>query len=62
MAGLARTRVTPNALTASGVLLCADGSVLVYFEYRNEILFYWLGAAVFVSARSSTSSTARSPA
>jgi CDP-diacylglycerol--glycerol-3-phosphate 3-phosphatidyltransferase len=48
MGGLARSRVTPNALTASGVLLCATASVLVYFEYRNEILFYWSGAAVFV--------------
>jgi phosphatidylglycerophosphate synthase len=48
MGGLARSRVTPNGLTASGVLLCATASVLVYFEYRNEILFYWLGAAFFV--------------
>src|SRR5580765_9048389 len=48
MGGLVRSRVTPNALTASGVLLCAVASVLVYFEYRNEILFYWLGAVVFV--------------
>jgi CDP-diacylglycerol--glycerol-3-phosphate 3-phosphatidyltransferase len=46
--GLARTRVTPNALTASGVTLCALASVLVYFEYRNELLFFWLGAAVFL--------------
>jgi CDP-diacylglycerol--glycerol-3-phosphate 3-phosphatidyltransferase len=46
--GLARTRVTPNALTASGVTLCAVASVLVYFEYRNELLFFWLGAAVFL--------------
>jgi CDP-diacylglycerol--glycerol-3-phosphate 3-phosphatidyltransferase len=46
--GLARTRVTPNALTASGVTLCALASVLVWFENRNEILFYWLGAVVFV--------------
>ncbi len=46
--GLARTRISPNALTAAGVLLCAGASVLVYFEYRNEIAFYWLGAAVFV--------------
>jgi CDP-diacylglycerol--glycerol-3-phosphate 3-phosphatidyltransferase len=46
--GLARTRVTPNALTASGVTLCVLSAVLVYFEYRNEILFFWLGAAVFV--------------
>jgi CDP-diacylglycerol--glycerol-3-phosphate 3-phosphatidyltransferase len=48
MGGLVRSRVTPNALTASGVLLCAAASILVYFEYRNEILFYWLGAVVFV--------------
>jgi CDP-diacylglycerol--glycerol-3-phosphate 3-phosphatidyltransferase len=45
---LTRTRVTPNALTASGVLLCGAASVLVLFEGRNEILFYWLAAAVFV--------------
>ena len=48
MTGLARTRVTPNVLTASGVTLCIVASVLVWFENRNEILFYWLGAAVFV--------------
>jgi CDP-diacylglycerol--glycerol-3-phosphate 3-phosphatidyltransferase len=46
--GLARTRVTPNALTAAGVSLCVLASVLVYFEYRNELLFFWLGALVFV--------------
>jgi CDP-diacylglycerol--glycerol-3-phosphate 3-phosphatidyltransferase len=46
--GLARTRVTPNALTAAGVTLCAAAAVLVYFEYRNEFLFFWLGAVVFV--------------
>ena len=46
--GLARTRVTPNALTASGVLLCGAASVIVLFEGRNEILFYWLAALVFV--------------
>ena len=45
---LARTRVSPNALTAAGVSLCAGAAVLVYFEYRNEYLFYWLGGAVFV--------------
>src|SRR6266480_3579922 len=42
--GLARTRITPNALTTSGVSLCLAASVLVFFEYRNELLFYWLGA------------------
>jgi CDP-diacylglycerol--glycerol-3-phosphate 3-phosphatidyltransferase len=46
--GLARTRITPNALTAAGVTLCALSAVLVYFEYRNELLFFWLGAGVFV--------------
>ena len=46
--GLARTRVTPNALTASGVLLCGIASGLVLLEDRNELLFYWLAALVFV--------------
>jgi CDP-diacylglycerol--glycerol-3-phosphate 3-phosphatidyltransferase len=46
--GLARTRVTPNALTTAGVSLCLAASVLVYFEYRNEFLYYWIGAVVFV--------------
>jgi CDP-diacylglycerol--glycerol-3-phosphate 3-phosphatidyltransferase len=45
---LARTRVSPNALTASGVTLCIAAAVLVYFEYRNDLLFFWFGAAVFV--------------
>lgn len=47
--GLTRTRVTPNALTASGVALCAAASVLVLFEGRNDDLFYWLAALVFVA-------------
>jgi CDP-diacylglycerol---glycerol-3-phosphate 3-phosphatidyltransferase len=46
--GLARTRVTPNALTTGGVSLCIAAAVLVYFEYRSELLFYWLAAFVFV--------------
>src|SRR5919202_1056547 len=46
--GLARTRVTPNMLTAAGVTLCAAASVLVFFENRAELLYYWLGAFVFV--------------
>jgi CDP-diacylglycerol---glycerol-3-phosphate 3-phosphatidyltransferase len=45
---LARTRVSPNALTAAGVTLCAVAAVLVYLEYRGELLFFWLGAVVFV--------------
>jgi CDP-diacylglycerol--glycerol-3-phosphate 3-phosphatidyltransferase len=47
--GLTRTRITPNALTASGVSLCAAASILVLFEDRNQILFYWLAAVVFVA-------------
>ncbi len=46
--GLSRTRVTPSMLTATGVTLCATASVLVYFEYRNEWLFFWAGAVAFV--------------
>jgi CDP-diacylglycerol--glycerol-3-phosphate 3-phosphatidyltransferase len=46
--GLTRTRITPNALTAAGVTLCAAAAILVLFEGRNEILFYWLAALVFV--------------
>jgi CDP-diacylglycerol--glycerol-3-phosphate 3-phosphatidyltransferase len=48
MVSLARTRVTPNALTATGVTLCAGAAVLVFLENRDELLFYWLGAFVFV--------------
>jgi CDP-diacylglycerol---glycerol-3-phosphate 3-phosphatidyltransferase len=48
IARLARTSVTPTMLTATGVSLCIAASVLVYFEYRNEWLFFWLGAIVFV--------------
>jgi CDP-diacylglycerol---glycerol-3-phosphate 3-phosphatidyltransferase len=47
--GLARTRVTPNALTAAGVTLCAVAAILVSLEHHNERLFYWVGAAVFVA-------------
>jgi CDP-diacylglycerol---glycerol-3-phosphate 3-phosphatidyltransferase len=46
--GLARTRVTPNALTTSGVTLCLGAAVIVFFENRNPWVFYWLGAALFV--------------
>jgi CDP-diacylglycerol---glycerol-3-phosphate 3-phosphatidyltransferase len=35
-------------LTAAGVTLCALAAVIVYFEYENEWLFFWLGAVVFV--------------
>jgi CDP-diacylglycerol--glycerol-3-phosphate 3-phosphatidyltransferase len=46
--GLARTRVTPNVLTISGVSLCLAAAVLVFFENRNDLLFLWAGAVVFV--------------
>src|SRR6059058_5943584 len=46
--GLARTRVTPNALTTAGVTLCLVAGVLVPFESRDKLLYYWLGAGVFV--------------
>jgi CDP-diacylglycerol--glycerol-3-phosphate 3-phosphatidyltransferase len=48
ISSLARTRVTPSMLTAAGVTLCAVAAVLVYFQYRNEWLFFWAGAVVFV--------------
>jgi CDP-diacylglycerol---glycerol-3-phosphate 3-phosphatidyltransferase len=45
---LARTRVSPNALTTAGVLLCMAAAVLIPFEDRNKFLFYWLAAAFFI--------------
>jgi CDP-diacylglycerol--glycerol-3-phosphate 3-phosphatidyltransferase len=48
VSGLARTRVTPNALTAAGVSLCLVAAVLVPLESRDKLLYYWLGAAIFV--------------
>src|SRR5919108_5273022 len=44
---LARTRITPDALTVLGLSICAAASVCVYFENRNELLWYWTGAALF---------------
>jgi CDP-diacylglycerol---glycerol-3-phosphate 3-phosphatidyltransferase len=46
--GLARTRVTPNMLTTAGVSLCLAAAAIVPFENRNQLLYYWLGAWVFV--------------
>jgi CDP-diacylglycerol--glycerol-3-phosphate 3-phosphatidyltransferase len=45
---LARTRVTPNILTTTGVSLCLAAAVFVGFEDRNPWLVYWLAAATFV--------------
>jgi phosphatidylglycerophosphate synthase len=46
MAHLERTRLTPNALTASGVGLCVVAAGAVYFEHRGWWLF-WVGAVLF---------------
>jgi CDP-diacylglycerol--glycerol-3-phosphate 3-phosphatidyltransferase len=48
MTRLAQTRVSPDALTFAGVTLCAAASVVVYFEYKAELLCFLLGAALFV--------------
>ena len=48
MAGVARTKLTPDMLTLAGVTLCLAGAVLVGFESRNEELFFWLGGSLFV--------------
>jgi CDP-diacylglycerol---glycerol-3-phosphate 3-phosphatidyltransferase len=49
MAGsLESSWVTPNKLTAAGVTLCLSAAVRVWLEDRNELLFFWLGAAVFI--------------
>jgi CDP-diacylglycerol--glycerol-3-phosphate 3-phosphatidyltransferase len=48
MRRVASTRVTPNTLTAAGVSLCVAAAVLVGFESRDKLLFYWLAAGVFL--------------
>ena len=45
---LSRTGVTPNVLTATGVSLCLTAAVLVPFENRGKLLFFWLAAGIFV--------------
>jgi CDP-diacylglycerol--glycerol-3-phosphate 3-phosphatidyltransferase len=45
---LAQTRVTPNALTAAGITLCAVAAVLVWFGDHDQWLVYWIAAVVFV--------------
>jgi phosphatidylinositol phosphate synthase len=49
MGGLARTRITPNALTTCGVLLCAAASLVVLLENHHKLLAYWLAAGLFVA-------------
>jgi CDP-diacylglycerol--glycerol-3-phosphate 3-phosphatidyltransferase len=46
--GLARTRVTPNALTAAGITLCFAAAVIVFFAHEDPWPLYWVGALVFV--------------
>jgi CDP-diacylglycerol--glycerol-3-phosphate 3-phosphatidyltransferase len=46
--GVAKTKLTPDMLTLAGVSLCLAGAVLVGFEERNEMLFFWLGGLLFV--------------
>jgi len=49
VSSLARTRITPNVLTTTGVSLCLVAAVLVPFENRaDKLLVYWLAAAIFV--------------
>jgi CDP-diacylglycerol--glycerol-3-phosphate 3-phosphatidyltransferase len=45
---LARTGVTPNVLTTTGVSLCLAAAVLVPFEDHGKLLFFWLAAGIFV--------------
>ena len=45
---LARTGITPNVLTTTGVSLCVAAAVLVPFEDHGKLLFYWLAAGTFV--------------
>jgi CDP-diacylglycerol--glycerol-3-phosphate 3-phosphatidyltransferase len=47
MSKLGATRITPDALTAAGVVLCIAGSVAVYFE-KDGWGFFWLGAGLFL--------------
>jgi phosphatidylinositol phosphate synthase len=49
VASLARTGITPNVLTTTGVSLCLAAAVLVPFENRaDKVLVYWLAAGLFV--------------
>lgn len=47
MTHLGKTRVTPTALSAAGVLLGIAGAVLVYFEYVHWS-FFLIGSFVFL--------------
>jgi CDP-diacylglycerol---glycerol-3-phosphate 3-phosphatidyltransferase len=45
---LARTGITPNVLTATGVSLCLAAAILVPFENHGKLLFFWVAAGTFV--------------
>jgi CDP-diacylglycerol---glycerol-3-phosphate 3-phosphatidyltransferase len=45
---LARTGITPNVLTTTGVSLCLAAAILVPFEEHGKLLFFWLAAGIFV--------------
>jgi CDP-diacylglycerol---glycerol-3-phosphate 3-phosphatidyltransferase len=45
---LARTGITPDVLTATGVSLCLAAAILVPFENHGKLLFFWLAAGTFV--------------
>jgi phosphatidylglycerophosphate synthase len=49
MAGVAKTKLTPDMLSIAGLTLCIVGAVLVGFEERNAKLFFWLGAISFIA-------------
>ena len=48
MKGVAKTKLTPDMLTITGVSLCLAGALLVGFEQRNEKAFFWIGGILFV--------------
>jgi CDP-diacylglycerol---glycerol-3-phosphate 3-phosphatidyltransferase len=49
VASLARTGITPNVLTTTGVSLCLVAAILVPFENGGDaLLVYWLAAGIFV--------------
>jgi phosphatidylinositol phosphate synthase len=47
MSRLGKTWITPNVLSAAGVLTCIAAAVIVYFEYKAWWLFL-VGSAVFL--------------
>jgi phosphatidylglycerophosphate synthase len=42
-------RVTPNMMTAVGVLGCAAAATLVYFEYLYQYVFFWAAALIWIA-------------